>query len=84
MAKKRKRQFTFKRGAGSRRAHPLTVSMYPEHEDILRFREREFNVSRSSLLGLLLEIEQREGLLRPELVRRLRSKSWAEINHTTV
>jgi hypothetical protein len=25
---------------------------------------------------LLLEIEQRQGLLRPELVRRLRSPNW--------
>jgi hypothetical protein len=71
-----KRRFAFKRGAGAGKARPLTVSIYPEHEGILQRRERQFNLSRSVLLGLLLEIEQRDGLLHPELVRRIRSTSW--------
>jgi len=76
MSCKPKRRFAFKRRAGTEKARPLTVSIYPQHQAILQVRERELNISRSVLLGLLLEIEQREGLLRPELVRRLRSPNW--------
>ena len=73
---KPKRRFAFERRAGTEKARPLTVSIYPQHQAILQMRERELNIGRSVLVGLLLEIEQRDGLLRPELVRRIRSTSW--------
>lgn len=53
------------------RAIALSVSLYPEHMDILKQRERELNVPKSILLQLLLEIEKRDSLLRPELIARL-------------
>ena len=74
-----KRRFAFKRRGGPERARPLTVSIYPEHQAILHGRESELNVSRSVLLGLLLEIDQRDGLLRKELVRRIRCNHWTDL-----
>ena len=72
MSNETQSRFGFKRRAANGKARPLSVSIYPKHEMILAQREREFNVGRSILIGVLLELEQREGLLRKELVRRLR------------
>jgi hypothetical protein len=55
-----------------RLAKALSISFYPQHMDVLARREREFNVHRSILVQLLLEIEAREDLLRRELVSRIR------------
>jgi len=79
MSCKPKRRFAFKRRAGTEKARPLTVSIYPQHQAILQVRERELNISRSVLLGLMLEIEQRDGLLRKELVRRIRCNHWTDL-----
>ena len=53
-------------------ARTLSVSLYPSHHELLARRERELNVHRSILLQLLLDVEEREGLLRRELAHRLR------------
>jgi hypothetical protein len=71
-----KKRLAFDRRTGSQRARPLSVSIYPQHERILEQCELEFNVSRSVLLGLWLELEQRDGMIRKEMVRRLRCKNW--------
>jgi hypothetical protein len=76
VAYKPKKRLAFKRRTGSQRARPLSVSIYPQHERILEQCEIEFNVSRSVLLGLWLELEQRDGMIRKEIVRRLRSNTW--------
>ena len=67
----KKKLFGQPRSAAGRLAKALTVSFYPNHMDVLTQRERELNVPRSVLLQLLLEIESRESLLRPELIDRL-------------
>ena len=71
-----KKRFAFKRRAGSHRARPLSVSIYPHHERILQHCEAEYQLSRSVLVGLMLEMEQRDGTLRKEMVRRLRCNNW--------
>jgi hypothetical protein len=76
MAYESKRRFAFKRSERGHRARPLTISMYPEHLAILETRQSELNVNRSVLVGLLLEIDEQQGLLPRELVRRLRSTPW--------
>jgi len=52
-------------------ARALSISLYPSHLDTLRQRERELNVPCSILIQLLLEVEQRDALLRRELINRL-------------
>jgi hypothetical protein len=52
-------------------ARAFSISLYPSQLDILLKREREFNVPRSILLQILLEVEQRDALLRRELINRL-------------
>ena len=76
MANEPQSRFGFTRRAAHGKARPLSVSIYPKHECILKAREREFSVGRSILIGVLLEIDEREGLLRKELVRRLRPTNW--------
>ncbi len=49
----------------------VTVSLYPEHIDTLRLRQRELNLSVAEVFRLLLELEQRRSMLRPELISRL-------------
>ncbi len=53
-------------------ARTLSVSLYPSHRELLARRERELNIHRSILLQLLLDVEEREGLLRREITDRLR------------
>ena len=79
MAYTRKKQLAFKRLDGTDRARPLSVSIYPQHERILEHCEVEFQVSRSVLLGLLLEIEQRDAVIRKEMVRRMRCNNWTAV-----
>jgi len=52
-------------------ARALSISLYPSHLETLCQREREFNVPRSILLQILLEVEQRDALLRREVNNRL-------------
>ena len=47
------------------------LSKSPEQYELLVGREKSLNVGRSFLIRVLLEIEQREELLRKEMVRRL-------------
>ena len=68
--RRRKNSFAQRRPAGAGLAKTLGVSFYPEHYDILARRSKELNIPSSILLQLLLEIERREGLLRPELISR--------------
>jgi hypothetical protein len=62
-------------------AQRLSVSLYRAHFQTLVQRERELNVGRSTLIQILLEIEQDRGLLLPELQRRLRRPNTATANH---
>jgi hypothetical protein len=59
-----------------------SVSLYPAHYETLNQRTRELNIGRSALLQMLVEIEQRQGLLRPELLRRLRRHGNNNNNNT--
>jgi hypothetical protein len=71
-----KNKFVFERGGQKVLARPLSVSIYPRHLELLKKREQEFNVSRSTIIGLLLDLETRDGLLRQELVRLSRAPNW--------
>jgi hypothetical protein len=71
-----KNKFVFERGGQKVLARPLSVSIYPRHLALLQKREQEFNVSRSTIIGLLLDLDMRQGLLPRELVRRLRTPHW--------
>ena len=66
-----KKQFSHIRSKTGRLAKTITVSLYPEHLRALHVRASELNISKSILLQLLLEIEQRDGILRRELIARL-------------
>jgi hypothetical protein len=69
------------KSAIGRLAKTLGISFYPQHVALLRSRERELNVPKSILLQLLLEIEQRDGLLRRELVARVTNLNTGEQPH---
>jgi hypothetical protein len=58
-------------------AKNLSVSLYPHQKEVLAQRSRELNVGRSALLQMLLEIEQREGLLLREVKMRLSGRASA-------
>ena len=66
-----KKLFGKLRSQTGRLARTLTISFYPEHLRVLGERSLELNIPRSILLQLLLEIEQRDGILRRELIARL-------------
>lgn len=68
-----------KRSAEGAQSASLSLSIYPEHLRILRARERELNVHRSVLLQLLLEIDERDGLLRREVQQRIERNHSANI-----
>ena len=65
------------RAETGRLASALSFSLYPRHLELIRSRERELNIGKSSLLQVLLEVEEREGLLRKELVSRLTNQPFA-------
>ena len=67
----KKKMFGQPKSLCGRLARALSISFYPKHVDLLRLRERQLNVPKSILLQLLIEIEQRDNLLRPELIKRL-------------
>lgn len=54
-------------------AQVLSLSLYPDHLSLLEEREREFNIPKSILMQLLLDIERGRGLLRPEIVARIKA-----------
>jgi hypothetical protein len=59
------------RSPAGRVATTLTFSLTPKQLGLIRQRERELNMGRSSLLRVLFDVEEREGLLRKELRDRL-------------
>ncbi len=62
-------------------ARSLSVSLYPNHKDILTARARELNCHPSIIMQILLELEERDGLLRPEVIARMMQfKQMAENN----
>jgi hypothetical protein len=70
---RKKKLFGQRKSVEGRLARTLSVSFYPLHICVLETRERELNVHRSILLQVLLEIEERDMLLRRELIARLTS-----------
>ena len=77
--RKTKARVYHRRSTQGRQSSCLSVSIYPEHLRILRERERELNVHRSVLLQLLLEIDERDGLLRREVQQRIEQHQQANI-----
>jgi len=67
-----KRVFGSPRSPEGPSARRVSVSLYPAHLQTLDQRERELNVGRSTLAQLLLEVEERDHVLRHELLNRLR------------
>ncbi len=78
MIRFRQRKLVLSGRARSEKARPLSISIYPAIEQLLRKRERQFNMSRSQLIGVLLEVDSREGLIQKELVRRLAFTDWTK------
>jgi hypothetical protein len=76
MSHEPKRRFAFKRRAGTQRARTLSVSIYPHHLRILELCAIEYQLSPSVVVGLLLDTEQRDGIVRKELVRRSPCNLW--------
>ena len=66
------------RSVAGRIASILSFSLYPRHLKLIRLRERELNIGKSYLLQVLLDIEEREGLLRRELIARYTTQPMAE------
>jgi hypothetical protein len=67
----RKRNYGCPRTLGMKAAQTYSISMYPRHLAMLGQRAKELNVSRSVAMQLLCEIEERDCLLRAELLKRL-------------
>ena len=72
MKKTPKRVFGALRPVKGQIAQRISVSLYPAHQEILTQREQELNVGRSTLFQLFLEIDERQSILRRELIQRLR------------
>ena len=70
-----KRLFGHRRSTKGRTVQRLCLSLYPAHHQTLHQRELELNVGRSTLIQILLEVEERNGILRRELLTRLRRPS---------
>ena len=68
-----KKKMARKQSQTGRLAQALSLSLYPDHLSLLQEREREFNIPRSILMQLLLDIERHRGLLRPEIVARIKA-----------
>jgi hypothetical protein len=67
-----KRLFSTRRLPGEPPAKSVGVSLQQAHFETLVRREKELNVGRSTLCQVLLEIEERDHVLRHELMSRLR------------
>ena len=59
------------RAPAGRVASALSFSVHPRHIELIRSRERELNIGKSLQVQLLLDVEEREGLLRKGLIARL-------------
>ena len=71
MSHSHKKVFAAQRSRSGPAARTWSFSLYPQHARIIRTRESELNLGRSGVVQLLLEMEERDRLLREELVRRL-------------
>lgn len=71
MTTRKKERWTYGQRSAATSARVISFSLYPEQYELLVGREKSLNVGRSFLIRVLLEIEQREELLRKEMVRRL-------------
>lgn len=70
-----KRIYGTQRLPGEPAAKSVTLCLREAHRQTLDQREKQLNVGRSTLIQVLLEIEERDHLLRRELVSRLRQPS---------
>ena len=52
-------------------ARTWSFSLYPQHARVIQARDSELNLHRSVLVQLLLEVEEKKGLVREELRARL-------------
>ena len=66
-----KKRFGQPKSRVGRLARVLSVSLYPTHLQLVARRERELNLHRSTIFQVLLEAEQRENIIRRELLGRL-------------
>ncbi len=66
-----KKVFAAPRSRSGPAAQTWSFSLYPQHAALIRAREAELNLGRSGLVQLLLEVEEKRGLLREELLQRL-------------
>ena len=69
--KAHKKVFATKRSTCGPAARSWSFSLYPEHARIIQARESELNLHRSVFVQLLLEVEEKRGLVREELRQRL-------------
>jgi hypothetical protein len=74
MAYIRKKGFAHPKSRTGRLAKALCVSIYPNHTDVIRRREAELDLPKSILIQLLLDVEERDGIIRQEIQRRMK---WA-------
>ncbi len=59
-------------------AKVMSFSLYPRHRNLVLRREQELNLHRSDFAQVLFEIEERDGLVRRELIARLSKVPPAE------
>ena len=78
MCNHRKSPNSPRRSKAGPEARSLTISLYARHCQILAERVRELNVSRSMIVQVLVEVDEREGLLRRELIARLQPSETRE------
>jgi len=75
MAYIRKKGFAHTKSRNGRLAKALCVSIYPNHTDVIQRRMVELDLPKSILIQLLLEVEERDGIIRHEIQRRMK---WAQ------
>jgi hypothetical protein len=73
-----KKVFAMQRSRSGPAAQSWSFSLYPQHARIIRARESELNLHRSVVVQLLLEVEEKHGLVRQELLQRLAVVSAAQ------
>ena len=66
MNREQKRVFMHAVTASAGQARSVSVSLYPEHHEILALRERELLTGPSFKVQKLLELERQHGVLRRE------------------
>ena len=69
--KRRKQRFAQAKSKAGRLAQALSLSLYPKHLNVLVERAKELNAPKSILMQLLLDLESQNGLLAPEIEKRV-------------